>query len=608
MFSAKAFAAFLILFSSPFAMCLAQSAESDPVELEYPNLPRLLTPREAIHAEDRQDPEDSKLTPIQRAIKSRDKIFDNMVSVGMEIVINENGRVDSAKPVSGPDRFYEQAQDIEMHRAYAPARVDGNIVRAKFQDFVSVYPLERWAEKAVLFPETPDLSTLKISLKRTGCLGSCPGYTVTISGSGEVSFDSCDECYVAVPGTHMAHIPQQAVLDLVEHFRAAKFLSALDNYECNWTDMPSQTLTLSINGIQKTVIDYGGSVVGLPDEIESLEAIVDKVAGTDRWVSGNAETLYSLQREHWNFASTSSQNIGLFNTAILRRDAELVRAFISAKAPILATNLTMVPPVCNASSVGDRDLVQQMLALHPDTRLSADVTDECLSLAAHSGQIAVAQLWLSRGARATLPLPPSEDADDPKSNLRRRINPPLLAAIQSGNPDMVALLLHAHANVSSRFNRQRSLPAFALASSPSEDDKSLKRMLSLLVEAGADVNEETDDDRPAIFEIGSHPGVIPLLLHAGASPNQTDSTGKTPLMINAYFEDAVAALLKAGADPALKAPDGTTALSAARAANCKACVTLIEEALKSKNKSRHPPYQPNNATSVISSGTASKIL
>jgi ankyrin repeat protein len=580
-----AFASILLFLAAPLISAQTGPTEPPPVEVEYPNNPQLLTPRIAIHAEDEPDP--TGLTPIQKLTQSRDRIFGNMVSVTVEVVINQNGRVDSAHATAGPSQFFAQAEDIALHRAYAPARIEGNIARVRFQDYVSIYPKEKWSDQPTQFPADPDLRTLSLSLQRTGCLGSCPGYTVTLSGTGDITFDG--QGFIAIPGTHHAHISQAAVLDLLQRFRAANFLSGLDTYECSWTDMPSQTLTLSLNGISKKVFDYGGSVVGLPDAIEALEAAVDTATDTDRWVKGDANTLPSLQSESWNFASPSPQNLTLFNSAIDRNDTDLLHLYFAAKAPILTSDPKLVSPLCTASSTGNRDLVQQMLDLHPKTKLSEATLDDCLSLAAHSGSVPLVDLWLTHGARSNVPPRPKDDDSD---NSTRRPNPPLISAIQSGNPEVVALLLHHHASVASKNNNSRSLPSFLLANSDVEDEQKLEQILSLLIDAGANINQETDDDRPAIFEVSDHPALIPLLLKAGASLNQRDSEGKTPLMIERYSADGIDNLLKAGADPTLRAPDGATALSEAREAKCDRCVDLLEAAIKKRSDATHIPVVP----------------
>ncbi len=74
--------------------------------------------RELIRATD--DPLPASLTAILRAMHLRDDIENTFLSVELSVIANRNGRIDSAKPIRGPERFYAQAQEIEMHRAFKP--------------------------------------------------------------------------------------------------------------------------------------------------------------------------------------------------------------------------------------------------------------------------------------------------------------------------------------------------------------------------------------------------------------------------------------------------------------------------------------------------------
>jgi ankyrin repeat protein len=341
--------------------------------------------------------------------------------------------------------------------------------------------------------------------------------------------------------------------------------------------MPSQTLTLTLNGSAKKVVDYGGSVVGLPDAIEALESAVDTTADTARWVTGTPETLPALKAEHYNFASPAADNIFFFNTALTSGNPDLIAAFVAAKAPITTPDPKLLSPICAATSTGNRDLVDRLLATRPQLKLSQPTLDDCLSLSAQTGKLPVVQLWLSREARVNFPIPEDEDYD----SSRPLITTPLLAAVRSGSQEVVDLLLHHHAKIASKANQGRSLLSFALNYTDRNDPQAMKHLLTLLLQAGADPNEETDHDRPALYQVDQHPEAVPLLVQAGAKINQPDKEGKTALMW-AYSPEAVKALLAAGADPTPTAPDGTTALKHAQSDNCKECATLIEAAIRAR--------------------------
>jgi Domain of unknown function (DUF6438) len=211
----------------------------------------------------------------------------------LEIVVSENGRVDAVKVV-GDDHFHhgEEALVIERARLFKPWMQNGAKVRVKVRDYVNLLPPEQWAAVRVPFPEQWDLDGVRVKLTRTGCFGSCLGYEVTVAGDGTVSFNG--DHFVAVPGTHVAHVSTETVRALVREFQKADFFSAKDRYQGNWTDNPTQTLGLTIAGRTKVVVDYVGTDAGLPLTIRNLEAAVDEAAGTARWVKGDERTLASL--------------------------------------------------------------------------------------------------------------------------------------------------------------------------------------------------------------------------------------------------------------------------------------------------------------------------
>ena len=57
-------------------------------------------------------------------------------------------------------------------------------------------------------------------------------------------------------------------------------------YQASVTDNPTYTLSISIDGHKKQVLDYVGSWVGMPEVISELEDDVDDLAHTERWIQG----------------------------------------------------------------------------------------------------------------------------------------------------------------------------------------------------------------------------------------------------------------------------------------------------------------------------------
>ena len=128
---------------------------------------------------------------------------------------------------------------------------------------------------------------VRITLTRSVCFGFCPDYTVTITGAGDVTYSG--RRFVNLTGEQQATVPAGDVARLVRRFEAARFDDLRDEYLAQVTDLPTYTLTFERNGRRKTVVDYGGSFVGMPQAVRDLQDEVDRVAGTSRWVLRNGE-------------------------------------------------------------------------------------------------------------------------------------------------------------------------------------------------------------------------------------------------------------------------------------------------------------------------------
>jgi hypothetical protein len=140
------------------------------------------------------------------------------------------------------------------------------------------------------FPAIGDWSRVRIVLARTLCFGTCPEYSVEIRGNGDVLYRGAD-C-VAVRGEKSDRISVERVRALVAGFQRAEFFALKDVYRSRITDIPTFTLSIEIGGRQKSVEDYAGTMVGMPDAVRALEDEVDRAAATDRWVYDGLRTCH----------------------------------------------------------------------------------------------------------------------------------------------------------------------------------------------------------------------------------------------------------------------------------------------------------------------------
>jgi hypothetical protein len=141
-------------------------------------------------------------------------------------------------------------------------------------------------EAQVPFPEIRRWKSLVITLDRGACFGTCPIYRVAIHGDGRVVFEGGR--FVARTGTHQARISRAKVRRLFAKFRRAKFFWLHDEYRAHVTDIPEFKLSIAYDDHGKTVIDYGGGMIGMPEIVSELERAVDTAANTQRWIKGQA--------------------------------------------------------------------------------------------------------------------------------------------------------------------------------------------------------------------------------------------------------------------------------------------------------------------------------
>ncbi len=233
-------------------------------------------------------------------------------------------------------------------------------MEAIVEAWVSVLPPEILPKSHRAFPTVEDWNSVRISLVRTGCFGSCPSYEVEIRGDGIVTYTGKRD--VAVSGIHQGTISRQAVERLVTQFRDADFFSFDGRYTSNFSDGTTYTISISIDGQTHSVIDYDGPRVGMPLVISRLERAVDEYSGANRWVRGDHETVPSLRAEGFDFKSEAA---GLVLTAAAGRgDVDAVRDLIQASAPLEVKGLGMFdhdPPLRAAVTNPDPEVLRLLV-------------------------------------------------------------------------------------------------------------------------------------------------------------------------------------------------------------------------------------------------------
>jgi hypothetical protein len=205
----------------------------------------------------------------------------------LTLTVSPSGDVIDTKIVHAASedmQFWPQVEGEVRGWKFTPFEKDGTPVKAEVEEWLDVTAPERVPETHVTPPTVRVGSRIVIVLNRTGCFGSCPDYTVTVTNN-RVVFEG--RHFVTETGTQNGKADPEAVRKLAEKFVAAGFYSMDPEYRANWTDNPTYTLSITIDGRRKTVTDYIGWIVGMPAVITELEHDVDSLAQTDQWIRGN---------------------------------------------------------------------------------------------------------------------------------------------------------------------------------------------------------------------------------------------------------------------------------------------------------------------------------
>jgi hypothetical protein len=147
------------------------------------------------------------------------------------------------------------------------------------------------ATHADAMPEHPTPAT-SVTLTRTTCFGTCPGYAVTVTQDGEVSFEG--HAHVHTASTRSQATPAQ-VANVLAAVKQANLRSMRDSYAAH--DDGCEMVMSDQAGVRITVVDAEGSKTvdfyngctgavanAVRPRIEQLAKIIDQQLDTARWI------------------------------------------------------------------------------------------------------------------------------------------------------------------------------------------------------------------------------------------------------------------------------------------------------------------------------------
>ena len=126
-----------------------------------------------------------------------------------------------------------------------------------------------------------------ITLERTACFGGCPVYRLSVSPSGEVTYEG--KAHVRRLGPATGKVPQERLNQLLTELDKAGYFSFASRYTSTEpacgryaTDSPTVISSVTLRGRTKRIEhDYGCGAA--PGALVVLERRIDEMVGSGQW-------------------------------------------------------------------------------------------------------------------------------------------------------------------------------------------------------------------------------------------------------------------------------------------------------------------------------------
>jgi ankyrin repeat protein len=247
--------------------------------------------------------------------------------------------------------------------------------------------------------------------------------------------------------------------------------------------------------------------------------------------TADARTVGTLLQQHVDVNAAEVDGTTALHWAVHRNDAKTVDRLVRAGAKVNVRNAYGMAPLSMAAEVGNAAIVERLLRAGADPNTTLRGGETALMTAARTGSVDTIKALLAHGGNVNV----KEETRDQTA---------LMWAAAQGRTVAVRLLIENGADVHAR----------------STELKTFHEDAYLAGRKGAESRERLPMFTPFLFAVrGGHLDTAKVLLDAGADVNE-DGPDKTPALhiaiINAHWQLA-AMLLERGADAKIESPGGT---------------------------------------------------
>ncbi|MFT5513707.1 MAG: hypothetical protein ACI8SE_002116 [Bacteroidia bacterium] len=129
--------------------------------------------------------------------------------------------------------------------------------------------------------QVPEIASVVFS--RTVCYGTCPVYTMTITGNGLATFEG--ERFTDKIGSFTKQFSEVEAKTLFEDLATYSWAAFKDEYPASVSDLPSTVFQFTYKDTNKKVIVSGEH----PSALDVLEHRLSKIAESDGWTASNSK-------------------------------------------------------------------------------------------------------------------------------------------------------------------------------------------------------------------------------------------------------------------------------------------------------------------------------